>query len=145
MAANAPARLERLDTKNWDVVDTDEIESWVLQDLLTTCTSVEPVSELDCGQFGMTALVMGDVGAVYTLECALRRQLLAARALHERSLLIRGLPFPPTKTIGDVDIDDLVILSVLQFTDVHVASSPIEVQRADALYDFFQMLTNAAS
>ena len=40
-------------------------------------------------------------------------------------------------------IDDLVILSVLQFSDVHVASSPIEVQRADALYDFLQMPTNA--
>ena len=40
-------------------------------------------------------------------------------------------------------IDDLVILSVLQFSDAHVASSPIEVQRADALYDFLQMPTSA--
>ena len=52
---------------------------------------------------------MGDVNAVYTFECAHRRQLLAARALHERSLLITGLPFPSTKTIGDVCIDDLVV------------------------------------
>ena len=74
--------------------------------------SVEPVSELDYCQIGMTAIVMGDVNAVYTLECAHRRQLLAARALNERSLLIRGLPFPRTKTIGDVYVDDLVILSV---------------------------------
>ena len=42
-----------------------------------------------------------------------RRHLLAARALNERSLLIRGLSFPRTKTIGDVYIDDLVILIVL--------------------------------
>ena len=34
-------------------------------------------------------------------------------------------------------IDDLVILSVLQILDVHGDSSPIEVQRVDALYDFF--------
>ena len=40
---------------------------------------------------------MGDVNAVHTLVCALRRQLLAARALHERSPLIKGLPFPRTK------------------------------------------------
>ena len=50
----------------------------------------------------MTALVMGDVNAVVTLECAHRRHLLAARALHERSLLMRGLSFLRTKTIGDV-------------------------------------------
>ena len=54
---------------------------------------------------------MGDVKAVCTLECAHRRHLLAARALNERSLLLRGLPFPRTKTIGDVYFDDLVILN----------------------------------
>ena len=49
------------------------------------------------------------------------------RALNERCLLIWGLSFPRTKTICDVNIDDLVI----------------EVQRADASYDFLQMPTNA--
>ena len=72
---------------------------------------------------------MGDVDAIYRLECAHRRQLRAAR----------GLPFPRTKTIRDVSIDDLIILSVLHFSDVHVDSSPIEVQRADVLYDFLQI------
>ena len=136
-------RLEHLDDDNLDVVDTDEIESWVSQDLLNTCTSVKPVSESHYCQIGIAAIVMGDVNAVYTLECAYRRQLLAARALSERSLLIRGPPFPRTKTIGDVYIDDHVILSVLQFSNVHLDSSPIEVQRADALCDFLQMPTNA--
>ena len=93
--------------------------------------------------FHKISLRRGDVNALYTLECAHRRQLLAARALNERSLPIRGLSVPRTKTIGDVYIDDLAILSVLQFSDVHVASLPIEVRRADALYDFFQMPTNA--
>ena len=78
---------------------------------LKTCTSVEPVSESGYCQIGMAAIAM-DVNTVYTLECAYRRQLLAARALSERSLLIRTLPFPRTKTIGDAHIDDLVILSV---------------------------------
>ena len=74
-------------------------------------------------------LITGDVNAVHTLGCAPRRHLLFARALNERSPLIRELPFPRTKTIGDVYIDDLVIPSVLQFSDAHVASSPTEVQR----------------
>ena len=70
--------LEHLDDENWDVVATDEIESWVSQDTLKTCTSVEPVAESDYCQIGMTATVMGYVNAVYTLECGHRRQLLAA-------------------------------------------------------------------
>ena len=56
---------------------------------------------------------------------------------------IRGLPFPRTKTIGDVYIDEFVILGVLQFSDVYVDSSLIEVQCADALYDFLELPTNA--
>ena len=84
----------------------------------------------------MTAIVMEDVNAVYTLECAHRWQLLAAPSLTEKS-------FPRTKTIGDVYIDDLVIHSVLHFSDVHADSSSIEVKRADALYDFLQMPSNA--
>ena len=115
--------LEHLDDENSDVVDTDETESWVSQDLLETCASVEAVSELDCCQIGMTAIVLGDVNALYTLECAHRQQLLAARALNERSLFIRGLPFLRTTTTGDVCNDDFVILSVLQFSDVHLVSS----------------------
>ena len=79
----------------------------------------------------MTAIAAGDVNATYTLECAHRQQVLAARALNEPSLLIRGLPFLRTKTIGDVYIDGEVTLSILQFSDVHVGSSPIEVQRSE--------------
>ena len=135
--------LEHLDDENWDVIDTDDIESWVSQGLLETCTSVEPVSDLDCCQIGLTATFMGDVNAVHTLECAHRRQLLAARALNERSLLIRELTSPRTKKIGDGYMDDIVILSVLQFSDVHVDSSPIEVQRADAVYGILPLPTNA--
>ena len=94
-------------------------------------------------RLGMTAIVMGDVNAVHTLDCAHRRQLLAARALHERSPLIKGFPFPRTKIIWHVSVDDLVILSVVQCSDVQRNSSPIDVQRADVLHDFLQMPTNA--
>ena len=60
----------------------------------------------------MSAIVMGDVSAVYTLECAHRRHLPSVRASQEQSPLVKDLPFPRTKTSGDVFIDDLVILSV---------------------------------
>ena len=50
-----------------------KLKVWVSQDLLKTCTSAEPVSEPDHCQIGMTAIVMGDVNAVCTLECAHRR------------------------------------------------------------------------
>ena len=80
---------------------------------------------------------MGGVNAVYTLGCAHRRQLLAARALNERSLLIRGLPFPRTKTIGTYIYIYILMISsfsaFLHFSDVLADSSPIEVQRADVL------------
>ena len=73
--------LEHVDDESLDVIDTAEIETWISQDLLKTCDSVElVVSELDNFQIWMTAIVMGDVNAVYTLECAHRRHLLAARA-----------------------------------------------------------------
>ena len=135
-------QLEHLDDETWDVVDPDDIESWISQDLLKTCASFKIVSATDYCRFGMTANIMGDVNAVHTLECTHRRQLLVARALNELFLLIRRPPFPHINTIGDVYIDDLVILSVLPFSNVHVASLPIKVRRADALYDFLQMPTN---
>ena len=93
------SRLEHLDDETWDVVDLDDTERWASQNLLNTCASFEPVSELDHCKIGTTAIVMGDVNAVYALEGAHRRQLLAARALNERSLLIRGLPLMCTLTI----------------------------------------------
>ena len=89
----------------------------------------------------MSALVMRHVNAGCTLGCAHRPQLPAA--LNERSSLVSGLAFPRTKTTGDVYVDDLVVSSVVHFFDVHVDSPPIEVRRADAVYDFLQMPTNA--
>ena len=72
--------LDHLGDENLDVLDTDEIDSWVSKDLLKTSASVEPVSELHNCQMWMTAIVMGDVNAVFIVESAHRRHLLAARA-----------------------------------------------------------------
>ena len=40
-----------------DLVDTDEIESWIIQDLLKPCALLESVSEEDYCQVAMTAIV----------------------------------------------------------------------------------------
>ena len=61
----------------------------------------------------------------------------------ERTLLANPWTLLPAKTTGDVYLDDFVILSDFQLSDVQVDSSPIKVRRADALYDFLQMPTNA--
>ena len=73
-----------------------------------TRASIESVSEQDCCQIGKTAIVVGDVNAVHARVCSPPSLL----ALNERSLLIERLSFSNTKTVGDVYIDDLVILSV---------------------------------
>ena len=78
--------LEHVDDESWVDVNPDEIESWVSEDLLKTCASIEPVSEQEYCQIGMIAIVMGDVS---TSSNALSTDtLLAARALDERSLQI---------------------------------------------------------
>ena len=84
---NTRSWLERLDGI-WD-----QSRFWIAQDLFKTCASIVPVSEKDYCQIGMTAIVMGDVNAVHTLERAHRRHLLAARARNVRSVLLRGGPF----------------------------------------------------
>ena len=42
-----------------------------------------------------------------------------------------------------LSIDDLVILSILQFSNLHLDSSSLEVQQPDALYAFLQMPATA--
>ena len=72
-SSHLPKLARALDDENSDVFAADEIESWVSQDLLKTCAFVEPTSGLYHCQIGMTAIVMGDVNAVFTLECARHR------------------------------------------------------------------------
>ena len=122
--------------ENLDAMNT-VVESWVSVDILVACAPVELGPELFSWQTGMTAIVIGDVNTGHTLDCAHRGQMLAA--LNERSLSVRGLPFSRTQTTGDVCFVDLVVLSVLQLSDVHFKSSPIEMQRADASYESFWM------
>ena len=64
---------------------------------------------------------MGDVNAVYTLECAHRPQLLSALALNERHLLIRQLTIPPHK--DDWGRYTLMTLSFFVFCNIQTCMS----------------------
>ena len=119
--------LTKWDDESWDLVGTDEIESWVTPDLLKARASPS------LSKIGMSASVMGCQCGIHARVCA--------PPTTSRSPC--NDPFPRTRTIGDVHIDDFVNLSILHFSGVHVDSSPIEVQRADAMYGFLEMPTNA--
>ena len=128
--------LAKLDDEVSDLVGTNGIESWITQELLTVCARLKSVSEQDHCQIAVMAIAVGDVSAVHTLECAHRRQILATRALNQRSLLVRGLPFPRTVTVGDVYIDVFVICSTLHFLDVYVRQSELS-RRMLCLISFY--------
>ena len=61
---------------------------------LCTTERILQIPGLDFCQIGMTAIVMGDVNAVYKLD---RRQMLAARALNERSFVGQRASLPAYK------------------------------------------------
>ena len=50
---------------------------------------------------------------------------------------------PRTKATGDIYIDGSRHSQRFALSDVHADSTPIEVQRADGLYDFLSMPTYA--
>ncbi len=58
---------------------------------------------------------MGDLNAVTAIEEAYRRKLTAAGVLHPHELLLPGAPFPSGPLLGDVCIDDLVVLFLVHF------------------------------
>ena len=88
--------LEHLDDESWDVVDADEIESWVSQDLLQTRTSVslnQNTAKLGSPQLSWEMSTPCTRSNVFTADnCSLRAPWM------DDPLLIRGLPSPRTKT-----------------------------------------------
>ena len=60
--------------------------------------------------------MMGDTNAVSVLEMAHRRQLINAGALRTHSLLLPERSLPQGNEFGDVNIDDLILFSILHFS-----------------------------
>jgi hypothetical protein len=69
----------------------------------------------------MCGVMMGDANAVTAVLHANRKMLLEANVKPEE-LLMRGLPFPRGGRLGDIYIDDLVLLSVVPFLEVRGGS-----------------------
>ena len=59
---------------------------------------------------------MGDRNAVYAVEAAHSRQPIAAGVLSPESMLLSGSAFPRFVCIGDVCIDDLVLICLTHFS-----------------------------
>ena len=83
----------------------------------------------------MTAIMMGDLNAVYALQLAHRRQLICAGSLHPETMLLGSQRFPRAAVIGDVYLDDLAVFILIATSRRHTACVPPEVVRADNMYD----------
>jgi len=127
----------RLDREDLD--DCDDFEAWCQQDLWRGPGDAAPdPSDFDHENFRdicLQGVIMGDLNAVYAVECAHRRQLLAAGALREDQLLMSGLPFPDGDMVADVYIDDLAYLVICALVDVHNELAVEQVARADGMYE----------
>ena len=76
---------------------------------------------------------MGDKNAVAALQNAHRRQLLSCVALTVKSLLLPGRPFPRKPVFGDVNVDDLAVLAIVE-TNRAFAKDRLRMNRADTMY-----------
>ena len=98
--------LTRIADESLDLLQDEVIQDWVSQNLVNTSFPKSRSEDHVC-QLAMMAIVMGDVNAVYALQCAHRRQVLTAPSLDGRSLRHKSVPFTRSPTVWDVYIDDL--------------------------------------
>ena len=120
----------------------DGFEPWGYSDLVQNPIQ-ETVDPRRYCQMAVAAVIMGDLNAVYAVEAAHRRQLLSVGSLQSRTMLLPGCAFPRSATIGDVYIDDLVILAMVHFSRLHVKEDFIPCRRADTLYESLGMVVSA--
>ena len=78
--------------------------------------------------------MMWDEIAVAALQNAHRRQLLSCGALTVQSLLFPGTPFPPEPVFGDVYVDDLAVLAIVETSNPAFAGDRLRMNRADTMY-----------
>ena len=100
----------------------------------TICEIREGHSPESCFAQLEVAAVVGDANAVNAIQAAHRRQWLACGALSVSNMLLRGATFPRSRTVGDVYIDDFVILAVVHFTKRHDRDDAYLIKFADRMY-----------
>jgi len=132
--------FEDLEDESLD--DVEDCEPWLAADLRDHDGSRTEAEEvLGYMDLAVAGVIMGDLNAVFAVETAHRRQLLAARALRPSSMLVPGTPFPRSDVITDVYVDDAAFLTMAPLrADGSVADLPVEeVDRADAMYSALGM------
>ena len=77
---------------------------------------------------------MRDTSAVAALQNAHPRQLLSYGALAIKSLLLPGTPFPRETVFGDVYVDDLAMLAIVETFERAFDEDHLRMNRADAMY-----------
>ena len=132
------AGFRNLDDASLDLLPLDGSEPWVYSDLIQN-PSRDTVDPRRYCQIAVAAVVMGDLNAVYAVEAAHRRQLLSVGSLQTRSMLLPGSAFHRFATLGDVYIDDLVIIAMFHFSRLHLKDDFAPAQRADTLYESLGM------
>ena len=132
--------FRNLQDASLDLLPIEEFEPWVSSDLVRNPIQ-ETVDPRRYCQIAVAAVIMGDLNAVHDVEAAHRRQPLSAGSLQTRTMLIPG--FSRSAAIGDVFLDDLVILALVHFSRLHLMDAFIPAQRGDALYESLGMVVSA--
>ena len=77
---------------------------------------------------------MEDKNAVAALQNAHRRQLLSCGSLTVQSLLLPRTPFPREEVFGDVYVDDLAAMAMVETSNRAFAEDRLRMDRAEAMY-----------
>lgn len=109
------ANLDDLDRDDWD-----DFESWYSPDLHARYgTQLVHLDKSKYSQIAVTSVIPGDLNAVHVAEQAHRALLLNEGVLKAESLLLPGRAFLRLGCIGDVYIDDLVIIALIHVSKAY--------------------------
>ena len=130
--------FDHIDDTSLDDSPSGEMAPWWVDDLRSRGKS-SAIQGSGYAQLALAAVVMGDTNVVYPIQAAHRRQLLAAGALSTSSMLMRGLPFPCSETIGDVYTDHVAVMATVRYSELCFNCDMQRIQRADRMYKSLEM------
>ena len=104
-----------LDNEPKDFLPTIVFKPWLSSDL--TNPLEEPNHVHGYAQVPIAGIMMVDKNAVAALQNARQRQLLSCGAFTVESLMLPGTPFPRERVFGDVYVEDLAAVAVVETPD----------------------------
>ena len=106
--------FDYLDDEAFDDAGPDTVEDWWRSDLFASHDS-DSSPDHAFGQPAVQAVMMGDINAVTAIQHANRRILIESGAIRSEELMLAGAPFPSGKSISDMYVDDLMLLTIARF------------------------------